>query len=151
MAPNDDDKEKEGKKGGGKGRAGGSSGSGALGGTSGQNGIAFSVDAVRLKQIMADWRKLNMGEAVSAVAEFFNEGVARASANLIVTFETISATGAKAGFAIMNRFITFGQDMVGAMRTRSREATAQVRKKYGIAFRAKATNKVKPTPNPRVT
>jgi hypothetical protein len=117
------------------------------GAASGNRGIVFSVDATKLKDIMANWRRLDMGEAVAAVAEFFGEGAARASANMIVKFD--SAT--KAGFAIMTKFISFGQDMAGAMRTRSREATAQIRRKYGINIKVKKQGVTIVAPNPAIS
>jgi hypothetical protein len=139
------DGETEGKGGraGGTGRAGG----GAAGGVIDNRGIAFSIDATRLKEIMANWRRLDMGEAVSAVTEFFGEGLARASANMVVKFD--SAT--KAGFAIMTKFVSFGQDMAGAMRTRSREATAVIRRKYGINIKMKRGGQTIIAPNPAVS
>ena len=140
------DGETEGKGSAGKGRVGGTGTAGGAG-AEGSGGIRFSIDATTSKQIWAEWKHLNMAEAIMAVAEFFSELPARASANMVVVFD--GAT--KAGFAIVSQTIRFGQDMVVAMRTRSREATAVIRRKYGINIKTKKAGVTVIAPNPGVT
>jgi hypothetical protein len=135
--------ETEGKGGSGKGRVGGAAG----GAITDVGGIVFSLDATKLKEVMAAWRRLGTAEAVSAVAEFFGEGLARASAHCVVMFDGAS----KGAFAIMTKFVTFGQDLAGAMRTRTREATAVIRRKYGINIKVKKQGVTIIAPNPAVS
>jgi|ERR1700722_11901712 len=121
----------------GKGRAGGSGsseGSGALG--TAARGITFSVDATRLKDIMANWRQMDLSETVTALIEFVSDGVMRASANLTVDWVK-AATLKDAGYALNNKLIAFCQDMLRATRERTREATAYVQRKYGVNFKFK--------------
>src|ERR1700722_18512628 len=87
----------------GKGRSGkgGSSGSasGAVGAVAGA--ARFSINPQQLKEIWAQWKQLNVGETVAAVAEFFSELPARASANLHVDW-TKAANLKNQGYALVN-------------------------------------------------
>ncbi len=56
-----------------------------------------------LKKVMEDWRHLDVGAVVEAVAEFFMDLPMRASANLSVVFDRTRS------FAIINKLIAFGQ------------------------------------------
>ena len=120
----------------GRGRVGGGTGTGEAAAGS-RSSIAFSVDASKLKEIMANWRQLDLGETVSAVVEFFSDGITRASANLSVDWPK-AANLKNAGFALMNRFDSFGKDMTRAMRQRTREATGLCPKKIWHEFQGQA-------------
>ncbi len=73
----------------------------------------------KLKEVMADWRHLDVSAVVEAVAEFFSEMPMRASANLSVTWEK-TKTNVKS-FAIVNWVIEFGDKTVRELaRTRER-------------------------------
>ena len=60
----------------------------------------------KLKEVMVDWRHLDVTAIVEAVAEFFSEMPMRASANLSVAWEK-TKTNVKS-FAIVNWVIEFG-------------------------------------------
>ncbi|MDD3029544.1 MAG: hypothetical protein PHS57_04610 [Alphaproteobacteria bacterium] len=62
----------------------------------------------RLKEVMANWRHLDMTEVVEALADFFSDWPMRASANLAVAWER-TKTNAKS-FAIVNWAISFGEN-----------------------------------------
>lgn len=108
---------------------------------SGEGIAKLSVE--KQKQVWTDFRKLDLGEAVAAIAEFFSEFPARASANISVAWN-------KGGFAIVNMAIKFGQDVAMAVRERTRESAVQVRRRYGINLKFKNRGGV-PTniPNPQ--
>lgn len=85
--------------------------------------VNLSVE--RRKQVWGDFRKLDLNESVVAIAEFFSEFPARASANLHVDWNS-------RGYAIVNMAIKFGQDVAMAVRERTRESSVQIRRRYGI-------------------
>lgn len=72
-------------------------------------GKAGAVSGVRhlppqkLKEVMADWRHLDIATVLQAVADFFSELPMRASANLSVLFDKSK------GFALVNWIISFGE------------------------------------------
>jgi hypothetical protein len=105
--------EKEGK--GGKGRAGGGGG--------------IKLPPNKLKDVVSVWKHLDLAEAVARVAEFFSEVPARASANLSVTWSTAK----RHGFALVNHFISSGQEIAHLMRSRDAGFIKRLRTKYGVS------------------
>jgi len=97
------------------------------------------------KGVWADHKHLDFNEVVAAVAEFFSEFPARASANLSVAWDS----GTKGGFAIINMAIKFGQDVAMAVRERTRESAVQVRRRYGINIRVRRGGVTVTAPNPQ--
>ena len=107
---------------------------------SGEGIVTLSVEDK--KRVWADFRHLDLNEVVAAVAEFFSEFPARASANLSVAWD-------KGGYAIINMAIKFGQDVAMAVRERTRESAVQVRKRYGINIKFKNRGGMAVTPGPQ--
>ena len=108
----------------GEGEADGSASTGTTFTRASGEGIA-KLSVEKQKQVWADFRHLDLNEVVIAVAEFFSEFPARASANISVAWNT-------KGYAIVNMAIKFGQDVAMAVRERTRESAVQVKKRYGI-------------------
>jgi hypothetical protein len=79
----------------------GKAGAGAMAGR-----VTRHLPPPKLKEVMADWRHLDMGALVEAVAEFFSELPMRASANLSVAWKQ-TKSNAKS-FALVNWVIAFG-------------------------------------------
>lgn len=106
-------------------------------------GIA-KLSLEKQKVVWNDFRHLDLNEVVIAVAEFFSEFPARASANLSVAWNNVG------GYAIINMAIKFGQDVATAVRERTRESAVQVRRRYGINIKFKQRGGVGVTmPNPQ--
>jgi len=98
----------------------GKAGAGAAGGK------ISHLSTQRLKEVMADWRHLDMAAVIQAVAEFFAELPMRASANLSVAWEQ-TKTNAKS-FALVNWIISFGERAAKEMNlVRSRTAKRDTR------------------------
>jgi hypothetical protein len=57
----------------------------------------------QLKEVMADWRHLDVAAVIQAVTEFFSDLPMRASANLSVAWKQTKS------FAIVNWLVTFGE------------------------------------------
>ena len=89
-------------------------------------GGGIKISAQKLKQVMADWRHLDINEVAEAVAEFFGE-VLRASAHIAVDFVTKSNVKA---FAILEHSIKGGQKLAAA-RTRARVRSADAGGAFG--------------------
>lgn len=70
-------------------------------------GGGIRIPPTKLKEVMADWRHLDVKAVVEAVAEFFSDLPMRASANLQVKWEQTKAN--VKSFAIVNWLITFGE------------------------------------------
>jgi len=83
------------------------------------SGVA-KISPQKLKEVMADWRHLDVTAVVEAVAEFFSELPMRASANLSVTWEKTKSN--VKSFAIVNWMIEFGENTVREL-ARTRERT----------------------------
>lgn len=96
------------------------------------DGSVAKLSSEKTKAVWADFRHLDLNEVVAAVAEFFSEFPARASANLSVAWGN-----AKGGYAIINMAIKFGQDVAMAVKERTRESAVQIRKRYGISLKFK--------------
>ena len=91
----------------GRGKAGAGSGGG------------IKISPQKLKEVMADWRHLDVTTVVEAVGEFFADMPMRASANVSVTWEKTKAN--VKSFAIVNWVIEFGEKTVRELaRTRER-------------------------------
>jgi hypothetical protein len=129
-----------------KSRTGGDTDSGAVSvGTtftraSGEGIAKLSVD--KTKKVWADFRHLDLSEVVSAVAEFFSEFPARASANLTVKWN--------GSYALVNMAIKFGQDVAMAVRERTRESAIQIRKRYGLNIKVRRNGVMVSVPNPNL-
>ncbi len=78
----------------------GKAGAGAMGGK-------VHLPPQKLKEVMADWRHLDLAAVVEAVTEFFSALPMRASANLSVAWQQ-TKTNAKS-FAIVNWLIKYGE------------------------------------------
>ena len=57
----------------------------------------------QLKEVMADWRHLDVAAVIQAVTEFFSELPMRASANLSVAWKQTKS------FALVNWLVSFGE------------------------------------------
>lgn len=138
----DDEIEKKKKKSGGETESGSASAAGSTYVRASGEGIA-KLSVEKTKAVWADFRHLDLNEVVAAVAEFFSEFPARASANLSVAWNSVG------GYAIVNMAIKFGQDVAMAVRERTRESAVQVRRRYGINIKFKQRGGVGVTmPNP---
>lgn len=82
-------------------------GRGKAGAGSGVSRVRRTLSPQRLKEVMADWRQLDVAALVQAVAEFFVEMPMRASANLRVVWKQ-TKTNTKS-FALVNWLIAFGE------------------------------------------
>ncbi len=107
----------------GKGRAGGEGRAGS--------GGAPRIPVHITKAVLETWKYLNANESIGRVVEFFSELPARASANMMVTFDSVT----KQGYAVVNQVITFGQDVISLMRARTREGAVQNRRKQKFVRR----------------
>jgi hypothetical protein len=107
---------------------------------SGEGIVRLTVE--QTKKVWADFRHLDLNEVVAAVAEFFSEFPARASANLSVVW-------GKGSFAIINMAIKFGQDVATAVRERTRESAVQVRRRYGLNIKVRRNGVTVSIPNPQ--
>ena len=97
-------------------------GRGKAGAGSGLSG-KFGVPPNKLKEIVGDWRHLDVNAVVEAVAEFFGDFPMRASANLSVVWENVK----NKSFAIVNWVIDFGSkaaDDLAVKRERERTSGA---------------------------
>ena len=104
-------------------------------------GVIERLSVEKQKKVWADFRHLDLNEVVAAVAEFFSEFPARASANLTVAWN-------KGGYAIINLAVKFGQDVAQAVRERTREGSVRIKQKYGISLKFKGRGGVGTTINP---
>jgi hypothetical protein len=95
---------------------------------SGEGILKLTTD--QQKTVWTDFRRLDFSQAVAAIAEFFNEYPARASANMSVAWGNIK------GVAIINMSIKFGQDVATAVRERTKESAVAVKRRYGISVQA---------------
>jgi hypothetical protein len=87
-------------------------------------GGGIKISAQKLKQVMADWRQLDINELMDAVVEFFSEVPLRASANVLVNWVK-TATSSVKSFAIVNWAMDAGRNAVRDWdRTRERRADA---------------------------
>lgn len=82
-------------------------GRGKAGAGSGVSRARRNLSPQRLKEVMADWRQLDVAALVQAVAEFFVEMPMRASANLRVAWKQTRANAKS--FAVVNWLISFGE------------------------------------------
>ena len=101
----------------------------------------------KLKEVMADWRHLDVTAVMEAVAEFFSDLPMRASANLSVQWER-TRSNAKS-FAIVNWIIEAGHAAVREMaRTRERvRGAGRARDSRGLGMqRPKTGLGMKPGP-----
>jgi hypothetical protein len=105
-------------------------------------GIKISVQ--KLKQVVAEWRQLDMNEIMEAVAEFFSV-VLRASAHCVVGWESVKGVNAKS-FALINWAIKSGKDAALWTRDAARGAAGGMANKREPAkpFKGKAPAGVKP-------
>jgi hypothetical protein len=106
----------------------GKSGRGKVG--SGGAGV-YKILPNKLKEIMNIWEYLDVNKAVARMAEFFSEGVTRASANLEVKWESVT----KGGFAVVSHALEIGSDLAKFVRGRERSREGmqkKLREKYGI-------------------
>jgi hypothetical protein len=93
-------------------------------------GGGIRVSPQKLKEIMADWRHLDVTAVMEAVAEFFSELPMRVSANCEVTWEKTKSN--VKSFAIVNWAIEAGEKAVRELaknrdRTRARGAGRDTR------------------------
>ena len=71
------------------------------------SGARIRLSPQQLKQAMAEWRQLDVEQAVHAVAEFFADMPMRASANLAVVWNQVKNN--PKSFAIVNWVLAFGE------------------------------------------
>ncbi|MFA4994025.1 MAG: hypothetical protein WC521_01825 [Bdellovibrionales bacterium] len=115
----------------------------------GKAGAGAMVGKVRLppqklKEVMADWRHLDVTAVARAVAEYFSELPMRASANLSVAWKQSKS------FALVNWLVTYGEKAAGELRAaRERVAgrdsrTLQNRREQKKILRPNANLNMKP-------
>lgn len=99
----------------------------AAGGTGG-----IRLPPNKLKEVMKNWQALDVNEAAARVAEFFNEGVARASAHAVVSWNNVKDQG----HAVITQFFKWGQEkgleISYLMRNLNRENAELLRSRYGL-------------------
>ncbi len=100
-------------------------------GKAGAGAGAIRLPPQKLKEVMADWRHLDVSAVVEAVAEFFSDWPMRAAANLSVAWTKTRAN--PKSFAIVNWVIEAGKSAVRELartRERTRGAGADSRKLF---------------------
>jgi hypothetical protein len=113
----------------------GRSGKGKSEGGAGSGGLSKLLPH-KLKEIMSNWEHLDANKVVARMAEFFSEGIARASANMIVDWASLS----KHGYTLINDAIAVGSDLGQFARERTRDGMRKVQKrlaKYGLRLAVK--------------
>jgi hypothetical protein len=113
----------------------GRSGKGKSEGGAGSGGLSKLLPH-KLKEVMSNWEHLDPNKVVARMAEFFSEGLARAAANMIVDFASLS----KNGFALVSDAIAVGSDLGQFARERTRDGMRRVQKrlaKYGLRLAVK--------------
>src|ERR1700681_321569 len=83
------------------------SGDGGSGRGKAGSGGGYKILPNKLKEIMNIWEYLDVNKTIVRMAEFFSEGVTRASANLQVKWESVT----KGGFAVVSHALEIGGDL----------------------------------------
>jgi len=106
----------------GKGKSGKS---GKSGGTAG-GGVRLPPN--QLKEVTSTWEYLDATKAAARLAEFFSEGVARASAHVQVSWANLQ----NQGFTIIHQAIQFAKDVSRLMMNLTRENVDILKHRYGV-------------------
>lgn len=99
--------------------------SGKSGGTAG-GGIRLPPNI--LKEVASNFEYLDATKAAARLAEFFSEGVARASAHVSVSYANLQ----NQGFAIVHQAIQFAKDVSRLMMNLTRENMEILKHRYGV-------------------
>lgn len=117
-------------------------GRGKAGAGAGVGRVTRHLPPLKLKEVVADWRHLDMQALVEAVAEFFSELPMRASANLSVAWKQ-TKSNAKS-FALVNWVISFGEKAAKDLKLTRERVKGAGRDTRGL--RNKRENKVRLAP-----
>jgi len=111
------------------------------------SGRRIRLSPQQLKKVMAEWRQLNVEQAVEAVAEFFADMPMRASANLAVVWTQIKNN--PKSFAIVNWVHAFGEKVRNDLTMEKDKEKGRGRDTKGFKVRKspKATAPKAATPN----
>lgn len=100
-------------------------------GKSGKSGGGIRLPPNQLKEVTGNWEYLDATKVAARVAEFFGEGVAKASAHAVVVWDS-----AKQGFSVVMQFLKWGQDkgreIAYLMQNLTRENAEILRARYGM-------------------